>query len=233
MKQIMFGEQYVIPETPIETMTLCLRLLSYNIEEVFTDLRVDAIEAMALVEATVTEIEDDEFSSFYFDLHTSFLEKDGLKFEKVLDQFYFNVAARNAKNIVKRSHSSEEYFELNADDRSKVMGLIAEMRQLVQDSTTFDDAHRRRILKRIAKIEDEVLKAQGNFDTVLAGIAEIGETLGQFGKDVKPLTDRMQEIRKVTQSKTKGTNQLPAPDEPRKLPAPEDDDKAEDECGED
>jgi hypothetical protein len=50
----------------------------------------------------------------------------------------------------------------------------------------------------------------------------VGEALGKFGKDVKPLFDRMTEIMGIARGKSEEYEQLPPPEEVKRLPPPDD-----------
>lgn len=112
-------------------------------------------------------------------------------------------------------------FQLSPPDSERVLTLSGQMREIVHASKVFDAPHKRRLLNRIAAIEQQVHSEKGRFDVILGGISDLGETIGKFGTDIKPLTDRMSEIRKITRQATKEYDQLPAPDEIKKLPAPD------------
>jgi hypothetical protein len=111
-------------------------------------------------------------------------------------------------------------FELSKSDQSRVFELCDQMRKIVFASAVFDEPHKRRLLDRVAAIEQQVHQKKGKFDVILGGISDIGETLGKFGVDIKPLTDRMNEVVKITRKGTKEYDQLPAPEEVKQLPPP-------------
>ncbi|MBL1436859.1 MAG: hypothetical protein COB08_011780 [Rhodobacteraceae bacterium] len=115
-------------------------------------------------------------------------------------------------------------FTLDDKEKSKVLGLCNKMRKIVHSSVGFDEPHKIRLLNRIAAIEAEIHKEKGRFDVILAGVTDVGETLGKFGTSMKPLTDRMAEIANITRSKTKEYDQIPAPEEVKKI-----EDKSDDE----
>lgn len=84
------------------------------------------------------------------------------------------------------------------------------------------------MLNRIAAIENEAMKDKGNLDTVLAGIVDVGDALGAFGRKVEPLTKRMQEIAGIAKKGSKEYDQLPSAEEIKALPSPEDVNEKED-----
>jgi hypothetical protein len=116
-------------------------------------------------------------------------------------------------------------FKLDENDRVLVLNLCSDMRKIVLNTTHFDNPHKVRLSNRIAAIEAEVHKDNGLFDVVLGGVSDFGETLGQFGRDIKPLTNRMSEVLKITRKSTKSYDQLPSPEEIKQLPPPDDTDE--------
>ena len=127
-------------------------------------------------------------------------------------------------DLVTESFDDEELlpkFSLDSKERAHVLDLCAQMREFVFSSKTFDNAHKRRLSNRISAIERQVHQPKGLFDVILGGISDVGEVLGKFGSDVKPLTDRMAEIAKITREGTKEYESLPAPQEQKRLPPPE------------
>ena len=114
-------------------------------------------------------------------------------------------------------------FELTESDQVRVALLCSQMRKIVSGATVFDNPHKVRLLDRIAAIEVEVLKPKGLFDVVRGGMTDLGETLGIFGHDIKPLTDRMREVVGIARRNTKDYDKLPAPEETLSLPAPDED----------
>ncbi|MCA0927233.1 hypothetical protein [Ruegeria profundi] len=112
-------------------------------------------------------------------------------------------------------------FDLDEHDKARVLELCAQMRKIVLASDIFDQAHRRRLLDRIAGIEYQVEQPKGYLDVVRSGVSDVGETLGKFGTDIKPLTDRMKEVFQITRKGSKEYEQIPAPDEIKRLPAPD------------
>lgn len=108
-------------------------------------------------------------------------------------------------------------FSLQKQDKARVYELCGQIRKIILAEPSFDEPHKRRLLNRIAAVEKEVGKEKGRFDTILAGIVDFGETAGKFGKDIKPLTDRYREVREITQAGTKEYDQIPAPEEIKRI----------------
>ena len=119
-------------------------------------------------------------------------------------------------------------FDLSEQDKSRILDLCVQMRKIVFATAEFDEPHRVRLLNRIAAMEREVHKKKGLFDVILGGVVDVGETLGKFGKDIKPLTDRMSEVAGIARKATKQYDQIPAPEQPLALPKPSEDPAGDD-----
>lgn len=120
----------------------------------------------------------------------------------------------------KKLELSIEYsFSVPQDDKDKIYALTAEMRVTIHQSS-FDQGHKNRLLKRINRIDIEVGKPKGSWDVFLARAQEFGQYTGEFGKDIKPLVDRLNEIMKIVRPHSKNEPLLPAPEEQKRLPSP-------------
>lgn len=78
------------------------------------------------------------------------------------------------------------------------------------------------LLNRIAAVEKQAIDKRGMLDVVRGAASDVGETLWKFGKDIKPLTDRFKEVLSITRKATPEYDQIPAPEELKKLPPPVD-----------
>lgn len=162
----------------------------------------------------VIEEFDEHFSVSGFDKRAEFLDR-ALRIIKVSGSIPTQSVSTDPGGLLPT-------FELEKKDKERVLKLCEDMRKIIFASPDFDEPHKKRLLNRVAAIEKQVLSPKGIFDVVLGGVSDVGETLGKFGKDVKPLTDRMDEIAKITRKGTKEYDQIPAPDEVKKLPSPRD-----------
>lgn len=128
-----------------------------------------------------------------------------------------------SKNRITQSELEQldPHFQLSLDENAHVLHLCAALRESIFRSKLFDAPHRRRLLDRVAAIEREIHLPKGRLDVVLGGMSDVGEALGKFGNDIKPIFDRMSEILKITRGGSKEYDQLPPPDEVKRLPPPD------------
>lgn len=137
---------------------------------------------------------------------------------------------RDLKEPLKEKSPPPEFapqFELGTKDKDRVVELCIQMRKIILASDIFDQPHKRRLLNRIAGIEHQVQQPKGLLDIVRAGVSDVGETLGKFGTDIEPLTKRMKEVAQIARSNSKEYDQIPAPEEVKQLPKPDDEESSE------
>ncbi|MEL6766106.1 MAG: hypothetical protein AAFP17_02905 [Pseudomonadota bacterium] len=124
---------------------------------------------------------------------------------------------------LRHQHSNEsqpETIELSASEIEEIEEIIGALRRAIRVSKALPESHKGRLLKRAARLQLEIHKAQSNYEAVLAALGEAGEAVGKFGNDVKPVFDRFKEIAKVFDRKSDdpiGIEQA----ELARLPAPE------------
>jgi hypothetical protein len=123
-------------------------------------------------------------------------------------------------------------FSLSKPDKERVLDLCSDMRKIVLSSNFFDEAHTVLLLNRITAVEKQVLEKRGLLDVVRGGVAEVGETLGKFGRDIKPLTDRFNEVLKITRDSSPEYSRIPAPEEVLQIEGPETEEGEESEVSE-
>ncbi|MEP0964051.1 MAG: hypothetical protein ABJQ80_00955 [Lentilitoribacter sp.] len=129
----------------------------------------------------------------------------------------------------KPEYFGDDSFSLDSEEVEAILQRTSEMRFIISNSDFFDPPHKKRLLERLSQVEFEMYRENGKFDTILGGVVDFGDALGKFGQRVKPLVDRMSEIRKITQDKTSAYEELPPPEETKRLPPPnETDDESTD-----
>lgn len=76
---------------------------------------------------------------------------------------------------------------------ARIQQLINDIRSLITKSA-IDDEHKRRLLQKLEGLQGEMHKDISDLDRFWAFMGEAGRVLGQLGKDVKPLIDRIREL---------------------------------------
>jgi len=128
--------------------------------------------------------------------------------QKILHNFRGEFAAHIEKAFV---------YEFSDGDLEKIQNLLNELRDLVSKSTYFEEKHRRRLLKRVESLQQELHKKQSDLDHFWGLVGDAGIVLGKFGKDAKPIVDRIKEITNVVWRTQSRAEELPTDTKPALL----------------
>ena len=99
------------------------------------------------------------------------------------------------------------HYEFTESEVARVQELINELRTEITDSTDYDDQHKRRLLKRLEHLQAEIHKRTSNIDALWGLLGDAGVALGKFGRDAKPIVDRIREVAEIAwkvQSRAEG-----------------------------
>jgi hypothetical protein len=67
------------------------------------------------------------------------------------------------------------------------------------------DLHRARLLRRLESLQSEMHKKMSDVDRIWGLVGDAGIVIGKFGKDAKPIVDRIKELSQIawkTQART-------------------------------
>ncbi|MBU3259948.1 hypothetical protein KPG71_07995 [Roseovarius sp. PS-C2] len=195
-----------------------------------TDVSQESLDRLDLIVDAALETLPRQFKSVFSDLSNNHSTYNGTENIAIVRRLIGILQfADEIKSVEQEEHSDNliPTFEISPQDKTRIVELCEKMRRIIFVTADFDEPHRLRLLNRIAAIEAEIHKPKGMFDVVRGGINDIGETLGKFGKDIKPLTERMKEVVSITRKGTKAYDQLPEPEDVKRLPSPENDGEEE------
>lgn len=102
------------------------------------------------------------------------------------------------------------FYEFTDGDVARVQVLLNELRSIIGSSIEFDEKHKRRLLKRLESLQSELHKKMADLDHFWGLVGDAGVVLGKFGKDAKPLVDRIKEITKITWKTQSRAEELPS-----------------------
>lgn len=163
----------------------------------------------------------------YYALLEVYLSNKGYKFEplelnddmhenmKLITEFINGIRETFEKTLTSNSVSQSRdkfsrllgksfLYEFTTGDLNRIQELINELRNHISDSELFTAEHRQRLLRRLEKIQSELHKKVSDLDRFWGLIGDAGVAIGKFGKDAKPIVDRIKEIADIvwrTQSK--------------------------------
>lgn len=112
-------------------------------------------------------------------------------------------------NNKKETINETDGYRLDRDEVNRVQVLIDELRKEIASSDKFSDEHKVRLLSKLERLQKEIHKPISDMDRFFGLVGEIGVIMGKFGKDVKPIVDRMKEIAKIgweVQAKVEGVS---------------------------
>ncbi|NDV00957.1 hypothetical protein [Pseudoroseicyclus tamaricis] len=131
------------------------------------------------------------------------------------------------KRDVRVDFNTEEIalFEVDGDHHERALELCAQIRAIVNENPQYDENKKVRLLRKVSAIETEFLRSKGILQVVLGAASEIGDSVNKFGKDLKPITDRLVELKGIAKSGTREVDLIEGPEEKKKLPPPDDETK--------
>lgn len=110
---------------------------------------------------------------------------------------------------------------LSNEEKASVRTSLEEARLLTNAASFLSNDHKKRILHRISRVENELYKEIAGFPAFLAAAAEATGLVKKFGNDAKPLAEAIQLARTTTERKVTGYAQIAADAKPKALPKPE------------
>lgn len=105
-------------------------------------------------------------------------------------------------------------YEFTEGDVNRIQTLINELRQLISDNDELEDQHKRRLLKRLEKLQSEMHKKMSDLDHFYGLTVEGSVMLKKVGGNLKPIVDRITEITKITWATQSRAEDLPSGSEP-------------------
>ena len=130
--------------------------------------------------------------------------------QKLLQNFRGEFSAHIGKAFV---------YEFSDGDLERIQNLLNEMRDLVSKSNAFEEKHRRRLLKRLERLQEELHKKQSDLDHFWGLVGDAGVALGKFGDDAKPFVERIKEITDIVWRTQSRAEELPSDTKPALLEA--------------
>jgi hypothetical protein len=107
-------------------------------------------------------------------------------------------------------------YEFSQGDLEKIQLLVSELRDQISTCVELEDDHKRRLLKRLEKLQSELHKRISDLDRFWGLVGDAGVVLGKLGRDAKPIVDRITEIANIVWRTQSRSEELPT-DTPRPL----------------
>lgn len=101
-------------------------------------------------------------------------------------------------------------YEFSEGDLLRVQELLNELRNEIQNNSELDEDHKRRVLRRLEKLQLELHKKVADLDRFWGLVGEAGVVIGKFGNDAKPIVDRIREIAQIVWNTQARAEELPS-----------------------
>lgn len=134
-------------------------------------------------------------------------------FYKMLDEFEKKLttnAIEVAREKYRTIYDAKFSYRFSDGDLKRIQELINELREYITTSEIIDANHKERLLNKLEDLQKEVHKKMSSLDKFWGLIGEAGVVLGKFGKDIKPLVDRIKEITLITWQTQARSEELPS-----------------------
>lgn len=102
------------------------------------------------------------------------------------------------------------YYEFTDGDIKRIQLLVNELRDEISSSNLFNDEHRQRLLRRLETMQSEIHKKMSDVDRIWGLVGDAGVVIGKFGKDAKPIVDRIKELSKIAWRTQARAEELPS-----------------------
>jgi hypothetical protein len=123
-----------------------------------------------------------------------------------LNRNQFLSAIENKKKILSKGF----FYEFTDGDLNRIQQLINELRSEITQSDLFEDGHRSRLLRRLEAMQSELHKKMSDVDKIWGLVGDAGIAMGKFGKNAKPLVDRIKELAQIAWTTQARAEELPS-----------------------
>lgn len=129
---------------------------------------------------------------------------------QILDKWESSNVLESARNRYKTYFENSFSYKFTEGDIKQIQTLINTLRDLINESTLFEDNHRTRLLNRLEKLQKELHKKMSNIDVMWGFIGDAGVVIGKFGADAKPFIDIIKEITQIAWRTQATAEELPS-----------------------
>ena len=101
-------------------------------------------------------------------------------------------------------------FEFSDGDLKRVQTLVNELRDIITSTEELEEDHKRRLLRRLEKLQSELHKRMSDLDRFWGLVGDAGIVMAKLGQDAKPIVDRIREIAEIVWCVQGKAAQLPS-----------------------
>ena len=207
---ILFEEEFLssLPEEPMSALVaICGHFNNFNISH---KLRIDELddydkylEAYALIQSIVSALgiktpvdipilTNERIANIsIIQKFFSLLDKSA---SEEADKIITNNGLEKSRAVFDSFFGKTIIYEFSDGDLDRIQEIINQLRKIVTKSKSIEDSHKSRLLKKLEKLQSELHKKVSDIDRFWGLMGDAGIAIGKFGKDAKPIFDRIQEI---------------------------------------
>lgn len=114
----------------------------------------------------------------------------------------------NAGDMYKRIFTKKTYTFTDAEHET-IQTKINNLRDKILKSTSIDEQHKTRVLKKLEELQASLHKKMSTLDSILGGMVSIGHTLGLTAIEAKPFIDEVKDMMEIVLRTKCRDEQLP------------------------
>ena len=101
-------------------------------------------------------------------------------------------------------------YEFSQGDLERIQVLVNELRSQISESLALESGHKRRLTKRLERLQSELHKRVSDLDRFWGLVGDAGVVLGKLGKDARPIVERTRELAEIVWKTQVRSEELPS-----------------------
>jgi hypothetical protein len=221
-----FNEDFFesLPQKPsLAGLRICLKFLEFN--NVFTEPKIKKEHYEQYVQALGVLKAFSEANDFVFTYPEISGDPEDINiivkfFQTVRRHFQKGIANLELEESVDKfsKHFGNFCYVLSQGDVERIQSLISQLRETISNSGEFPEEYKKRLIKRLERLQSEVHKRMSNYDRFWGLMGDLGIARNKPGKDAKTVTEYMEGILTIVFRSQAIAEQLPSDS---RLPIPE------------
>ncbi len=93
--------------------------------------------------------------------------------------------------------SQAAFYEFGETEFNRLQTLITELRNLIGTSALISEEHKRRLLRKLEAMRNELHRKTGDIDRFWSFLGEAGIAMRKFGEDLGPVSEKVLELGRI------------------------------------
>ena len=121
-----------------------------------------------------------------------------------------NLTLSRIKNKYLTQFGKNFAYEFSKGDLQRVQEIINILRDEISATSSLDEEHKNRLLKRLEKMQSELHKKVSDLDRFWGLVGDAGVVAAKLGENAKPIVDRIKEISEIIWRTQSRAEELPS-----------------------